>query len=457
VLVPRDSAYDAFVASVEGPRHVTRSDTVHLRVSYGAAGKRETGRGTRRATMVASVDGRRLTSRRVELPDSGIVATELPLPASRLPVPGWQVLEVRLEGLNDPEPRDDRRLFVIEVSAEPAAVVFASPPDWEVRFLARTLHEVARVPVRTFVETEPNRWRDAATLEPVSPAALARAAQGARLVVRMGDVERSAAYARGARQLVWETAGAQPGDWYVDAAPASPLAGALAGIGWDSLPPATSAGLPSLGGDTAVTTMTILTARLARRGPARPVVTIASGAGGRRASVTAAGLWRWAFRGGAAQEAYRSLVAGLADWLLGEQGAGSRERAVPVTREAAHGLPLVWRWTGAGAPQPVVVNLQSEGGRRADTLRFDAAGRAELRLPPGVYRYTLAGSGAPSIVAVETYSEEYRPRAAALAAQPGEALGRFESVGLRDRWWLFAIALAAFAAEWAWRRRQGLP
>jgi len=30
-------------------------------------------------------------------------------------------------------------------------------------------------------------------------------------------------------------------------------------------------------------------------------------------------------------------------------------------------------------------------------------------------------------------------------------------VGLRDRWWLFAIAIAAFAAEWAWRRRQGLP
>jgi len=30
-------------------------------------------------------------------------------------------------------------------------------------------------------------------------------------------------------------------------------------------------------------------------------------------------------------------------------------------------------------------------------------------------------------------------------------------VALRDRWWLFVLAIAAFATEWAWRRRQGLP
>jgi hypothetical protein len=34
-----------------------------------------------------------------------------------------------------------------------------------------------------FVATEPGRWRDAATLAPVSPAALQRALAGARLVV----------------------------------------------------------------------------------------------------------------------------------------------------------------------------------------------------------------------------------------------------------------------------------
>ena len=61
------------------------------------------------------------------------------------------------------------------------------------------------------------------------------------------------------------------------------------------------------------------------------------------------------------------------------------------------------------------------------------------------------------VVAVETYSDEWLTRAPALSAQPGEATARVGSVGLRDRWWLFVIAIAALATEWALRRRQGLP
>ncbi len=214
--------------------------------------------------------------------------------------------------------------------------------------------------------------------------------------------------------------------------------------------------------------MTALTARLARRGAPRPMVTLAVAGGVRRATITASGLWRWVFRGGAPEEAYRSLVAALADWLLGERRAGRGERAVPVTLEAPNGLPLVWRWTGGGGgggggtpsePQPLVIELAGERGSRVDTLRFDAAGRAELWLPPGVYRYALAGGAERGVVAVEEYSDEWRPPPAvpALASQPGQPEGRVARVGLRDRWWLYVIALAAFVAEWAWRRRQGLP
>src|SRR2546422_3402739 len=51
---------------------------------------------------------------------------------------GWSVLDVRLEGVaGDSEPRDDARLFVLEVSPQPSVVLLASPPDWETRFLAR--------------------------------------------------------------------------------------------------------------------------------------------------------------------------------------------------------------------------------------------------------------------------------------------------------------------------------
>ena len=462
VVLPRAPFFDAFVASVDGQRRVTSTDTVRLRVSYGTAGKREGGRGKGRATLAVGDGSRRLLAQSVALPDSGIVSTSLTLPASRFPLPGWHALEVRLDGVGDAEPRDDARRFVIEVSPQPAAVIFASPPDWETRFLARTLGDVARVPVKTFVETEPGRWRDAATLMPAGVAELRRAAQGARLVVLGGDPERARAYAPPlAAVLVWPTAGGQPGDWYVEAPPPSPLAAALAGIAWDSLPPATSVSgaAPSQPRDSGV--VTVLTARLARRGAARPVVTLEQRDGRRRATVAAAGLWRWAFRGGAGEQAYRAVVAALTDWLLGG-GEGRKQRAVPLTLETPNGVPLAWRWTGVGEARPLAIELQGDSGVRLDTLRFDAAGRAELRLPPGVYRYALAASGASAphergVVAVEEYSDEWRPAVPVLAAQAGVPTGRVARIGLRDRWWLFAIAIAAFAAEWAWRRRQGLP
>ena len=462
VLLPRAPFFDAFISGLDGQRRVTSTDTVRLRVSYGTAGKRETGGRRREATLTVTSEGRRLLSHSVALPDSGILSTDLTLPASRISHPGWSVLEVRLDGVGDPEPRDDARQFVIEVSPQPAAVIFASPPDWETRFLARTLGDVARIPVKTFVETEPGRWRDAATLTVAAPADLRRAAQGARLVVLAGDTERARAYVpASAALLAWPTARGQPGDWYVERPSPSPLTAALAGVAWDSLPPAVAVGETPR--DSGV--MTVLTARLARRGAARPVVTIEQQGGRRGATVAAAGLWRWAFRGGAGEEAYRALVAALTDWLLGA-GQGRKERAVPVTLETANGVPLAWRWTGAGEPRPLSIDLQGDSGARRDTLRFDAAGHAQLRLAPGTYHYALASSAAGGaagganergVVVVEEYSDEWRPAAPVLTAQPGLPAGRVARIGLRDRWWLFAIAIAAFAAEWAWRRRQGLP
>src|SRR4029077_19597985 len=155
VVLPRGQFFDAFVAAVDGPRRVAAGDTIRLKVTYGTSGKRETGKGKGTAVLAASVTGRRIASRVVDLPDSGIVSTDLTFPASRFPFPGWVALEVGLEGVGDGESRDDARRFVLEVSPQPSVVLLASPPDWETRFLARTLEDVARVPVRTFVEAEP--------------------------------------------------------------------------------------------------------------------------------------------------------------------------------------------------------------------------------------------------------------------------------------------------------------
>jgi len=227
-------------------------------------------------------------------------------------------------------------------------------------------------------------------------------------------------------------------------------------VAWDSLPPATS--LAELAPDSGA--MVALAARLARRGPPRSVVTLSERAGARRALIAAGGLYRWAFRGGASGEAYRALVAGLVDWLLAER-AGSGERFRPVTYETPNGMPVLWRWSGSGEPRDVVVSFAASATQRVDTLRFDADRRAELHLPPGVYRYAAGdaagGSAERGVVAVDTYSDEWRPVVPVLTPQPGMSRDGLSGIALRDRWWLFVVVIGALVAEWAWRRREGLP
>src|SRR5437879_13254232 len=87
-----------------------------------------------------------LASQRVTLPDNGTLSTEVTFPVSRIPSRGCTVLQASLDGVNDAEPRDNTRLFAIDLSLAPAAVIFARTPDWEPRFAARTLAHVAARP-----------------------------------------------------------------------------------------------------------------------------------------------------------------------------------------------------------------------------------------------------------------------------------------------------------------------
>ena len=458
LVLPRAPFLDAFVVSVDGPRRVAVGDTVRLRVAYGTAGKREGERGKGEGAIVVRLGNRRLASRSVPLPDSGVLVTEIAVPTSLFPLPGLQPLEVALEGSADDEPRDDARWFVLDVSPQPTAVVLASPPGWEARFFTKTLADVARVPVKLYVETEPDRWRDAATLAPVPADVVRRAASGARLVALIGAPDRLGAFRRGAGILWWPLTSTSAGDWYVDPPPPSVVAGTLAGVSWDSLPPATA--VVELSGMSATDVSVLLTARLARRGPARPLVLVRDSAGTRQATVTGAGLWRWGFRGGAPAEAYRALVAAVADWLLAERSATrGGERFGPLTLEASNGMPLEWRWLGReGLPaQPVRLSLEAESGMVMATLHFDADARAELRVPPGRYRWRAIDGPERGVVVVERYSDEWRPTPVTLTAQPGAPGGSRRGVTARDQWWLFAIALAAFVGEWAWRRRRDCP
>ncbi len=450
LVLPRAPFFDAYVAAVDAPRRVSATDTIRLRVAYGTAGERAA-IPTRTATLTVSTRERRLTARAVTLPDSGALTTELVFAAARLPA-GWSALEVRLEGVGDAEPRDDARRIAIDVSPQPTVVVLAAPPSWESRFFAKTIADVARVPVKVFVETEPGRWRDGGTLASVAGEAVGRAAGGARLVALFGDQRRLARYRRRAGLIVWPLVLERAGDWYVDPPPASPLAGALGGVAWDSLPPA--AALADLSADSGG--VVLLTARLARRGSPRPIAVLHDSAGARRVSVAAAGLWRWGFRGGASGEAYRAFVAAVTDWLFGTSAPGAG-RVEPLTTEATNGTALLWRWTGRDTPRPLPIVLESSGGVRRDTLRFDAQGQAVLRLPPEAYRWRLPDGPERGLVIVEEYSDEWRPAAVTVGSQSGEPGAGRVTDSARDQWWLFALVIAALAGEWAWRRRLGLP
>jgi hypothetical protein len=444
---------DAFVASVSGPHQVAPGDTVTLHVTYGAAGKRESGNVKREAVLSVSLSGVAIVSSRVPLPDSGTLSTDLTFPSSRFPS-GWSVVDVRITAPADSEPRDDARQFVVKVTSEPAAVMLAAPPDWDSKFLAQAIGDVAGVPLRVFSETEPGQWRDGATLAPVPASAVSAALARARLAILVGEPARVAGLATSGAVLEWRTGGGLAGDWYVAPQTGSPLSGALAGLAWDSLPPAS--GIEPLPSDSGA--MVVLQGALARRGAPHPIAIVRESRGGRRAIVTATGLYRWAFRGGAAGEAYRTLVAGLVDWLLVtdvDRGAWARLEQMEVPR----GLPVVWRWTGPGEPRDLGIRLEGAGTPASfDSLRFGAAGRAELLLPPGTYHYTLGTkANGTGVFVVEAYSDEWRPAGPVLQAQLGGGTPTRITIDWRERWWLFALAVAAFGAEWAWRRRMGLP
>jgi hypothetical protein len=146
-----------------------------------------------------------------------------------------------------------------------------------------------------------------------------------------------------------------------------------------------------------------LSVQLGRRGVERPVIIGRDSAGRRRLLVAADGLWRWGFRPGRSEEAYRQFVAASVNWLLG--GADSSEGvARPVRPVVPFGAPVTFE-RNAAVPAAIIA-LAGDSLTRVDTLTFDGSGRAELRLPPGRYSYRWEGGGR-GVVAVDRWSEEY--------------------------------------------------
>jgi hypothetical protein len=457
-VLERRQVPDLALTRVQGTTRLTRSDSLRIEVEAKAVG----GAPPRRLDVEAR-EGERVWLRgTIVLDAAGRGRTTLAGPVPPVP-PGPHVLTIRITTPADTEPRDDARLLVVAVVPTPGIVLLASPPTWESRFLLETLRDVSALPARGYLETEPGHWRRAGDLHTVPSGEVADAARRADLLVVLGS---PGTVARGTRargvwtwRTAWEREGSGPapaaapgsdGDWYVSVGTVSPLAALAAGLATDSFPPGTAVTEVPAGPSDWVG----LTAQAARRGTPRPVLVGRDSAGVRRVVTGIEGLWRWAFRGGSSEQGYRSLVASTVSWLLG--GADSASGRARLQHDVVErGRPAVFEWSGSGPAEPLAVELAGPGGVRRDTLVFDGAGRSELLLPPGVWRYRLAGGGEGTL-AVEEYSEEWLPGPRTLAAREALAEQTTLRVTVRGWLWLFGAAVTAFAGEWFARRRMGL-
>jgi hypothetical protein len=173
------------------------------------------------------------------------------------------------------------------------------------------------------------------------------------------------------------------------------------------------------------------------------------------AIVAASGLWRWRFRGGASSDAFTALWGSIFDWLAAQRA--DRRAAVPDERLLRAGEPVRWR-RGSPTDTVVSVTLRQRGGARVDsvTLRFAPdANIAESRpLAPGIYE--AESRGGSSLLAVNP-SREWLPRAPRVAGGAVRgAVAADMAPRLRDRGWVYALAILMLCAEWILRRRRGM-
>ena len=447
-LFPRDSVPDLAVTSASAPARVTAGDSIPIEVEVRALKAFPAGE----PRLEITAGRTRLGTRAVRLDRSGSVRLRIAVPSAPLQ-PGDHVLRIALAD-PDSEPRTDARLLIVSVAATPGIVLVASPGDWDARALYRALTDVAELPVRGYVRVEKDRWRSMKDLTPVDAEAVRRSARGADLLIAKGAAASLAEGSRARGLWLWPSGESGEtlleGDWYLSAISTTPLAGAFLGLPVDSFPPAIRITPIEPGAGAWVA----LEAQESRRGAHRPVVTGEERGRVRRLTVAVDGLWRWAFRGGSSEQAYRAWVGAATSWLL--SGADSaRGVARPVRAVVQNGRPIHFAWSPVSTPRDVAIGLTSTGGARTDTLRFDGSGRATLWLAPGEYRYRLSDGGSGT-VAVEEYSDELVSRPVTLVSREARVPTPAGRTAVRDWVWLFGLAIAALSIEWIWRRRMGL-
>ncbi|MEO6877971.1 MAG: hypothetical protein ABI205_05780, partial [Gemmatimonadaceae bacterium] len=331
-----------------------------------------------------------------------------------------------------------------------ARAVFASTsPDFDARYALAVLRGALAIPTSGYFRVAPGEWRVDGALTPVREEQVRQALRDAPVAIIHGD---TAAFgpprAATLGPLALIVTSPAEGEWYPSAAPASPLAPALSGLVWDSLPPVGLAPVTPKGDWQGVE------ARRGRGDERRPIL-VGSDQPRRVVIVAASGLWRWRFRGGVASDAFTALWGSIFDWLAAERA--DRRAAVPDERLVRAGEPMRWR-RGSASDSVVTVALRARGSARTDslTLRFSAASNMVESAPLAVGLYDVSTRGGTALLAVNP-SREWLPRAPRVAsAKVGGSISTNAAPRLRSAGWAYALAILMLCAEWIVRRKRGM-
>ncbi len=444
-MISPDRGPDIAAVGLTAPRYAVAGDTIDVRVGIRSGDFAIGG-----ATLSLLVDDAIIGTASLDTFPARTERTEAL--RARLPArEGPTRLRAVVSAAADVEARNDTVGASLDLSRAAGAVLASTAPDFDARYMVPVLRGAVAIPTEAFYRVAPGNWRREGSLAAVSEGDVRGALARAPLAILHGDTAYFGAprSVTGGSLALVPTPAAGEGEWFVVAAPPSPLGVALSGVPWDSLPPlVVTGGAGGLGWDG-------LIAARARQFDRRPVIT-GTDVGRRVVIVGASGFWRWHFRGGVAADAHAALWGGIFDWLAAERP--DPRGATPASGIIRAGEPVRWR-RGAGQDSVVVARLVPRGrSALADSvvIRFprDVLTAETPPLEAGVWDVQLPGGNA---VLEVNASRELLPRPATVAAGsvPGvPTVG--ERPRLREAGWAYLLLVGALCAEWLLRRRRGL-